>query len=55
MKKLYIAPMMETEKFETSDVITISMTFSAGKVYDTAADVDGGIPTVVVGEDVTLE
>ena len=45
MKKTYIAPMMEREIFETSDVITASIVFNAAG-YDAGTETDAGIPVV---------
>lgn len=45
MKKIYNAPSMELELFETADVITVSYT---GTTMDLATE-DKGIPTVDVG------
>ena len=42
MKKVYIAPVMEREVFETKDVITVSVIFNT----TLAQDNDTGITTV---------
>lgn len=44
MKKTYIAPMMEKEIFETSDVITVS--FNGAALNVTPDEPTAGIPVV---------
>ena len=48
MRKFYVAPVMETEMFETSDIITVSLVFKPGE-YKTPDNTDAGIPTVDAG------
>ena len=45
MKKFYVAPMMEREIFETSDVITASIGFNAAG-FNAGTEQDEGVPVV---------